>query len=161
MNIILTESLKQSDRILEPGTRLDLPEPKALKLIELGCARKPTSPEAPSCPETGSKQATLPEEPPEPEKGGIPNIRDVIARMLDQGPKPYREILAACGGNEDTLRESIRGWSELVAYDRGGTWTWKVESRLAWKGGLPKIPKKRHKQDLHDLFGAFPKGGKT
>lgn len=46
MNVILTEPLRQAERILEAGTRLDLPEPKALKLVELGYALEIASPEA-------------------------------------------------------------------------------------------------------------------
>ena len=61
MNIILTEPLRQAERVLEAGTRLDLPEQKALKLIGLGYARGVPSPDAPSHPDQGSGQATLPE----------------------------------------------------------------------------------------------------
>ena len=88
------------------------------------------------------------------EKGGIPSLRDVIEGMLADGPRPYSEILAACGGDEDALREAIRAWPELIAYDSGGTWTWEVKRDLTtWRGGLPKIPKKRPAQGL---FGMFP-----
>ncbi|MHB1926718.1 MAG: hypothetical protein ACYCRD_05565 [Leptospirillum sp.] len=44
MNIILRKSVKKNDRVLEPGTRIDLTETAALKLIEMGLARKDDSP---------------------------------------------------------------------------------------------------------------------
>lgn len=66
MNIILTEPLKQAEHIMNAGTWLDLPEAKALKLIELGYARKTPSQDAPSCPDQAPECPTIPEgrEPP-------------------------------------------------------------------------------------------------
>ncbi len=62
--------------------------------------------------------------PPQPE-----SLREKIERMLTSGPRLYEEILAAVGGNEDDLREAIRNWPELNAYDKDGMWFW--ESRPA------------------------------
>ena len=44
MNIVLQKPVKKNDRVLEPGTRIDLPETAALKLIGMGLARKDDAP---------------------------------------------------------------------------------------------------------------------
>lgn len=52
--------------------------------------------------------------------------RQTIERLLSQGPQPYSEVLSAVGGDEDALRETIRGWDELAAFDDSGVWTWEL-----------------------------------
>ena len=72
--------------------------------------------------------------PTEPKKDSLPapetpegekSFRSLVEELLAEGPRPYADILAACGGNEAILRDTIRGWDELIAYDAGGTWFWK------------------------------------
>lgn len=60
-----------------------------------------------------------------------PDLREKIAKMLADGPKPYEEILDAVGGNKDALREAIRGWKELIAYDSGEEWFWELQPATA------------------------------
>ncbi|MDA8112540.1 MAG: hypothetical protein M0T83_08815 [Nitrospiraceae bacterium] len=52
--------------------------------------------------------------------------RQIIERLLSCGPKPYLEILAAVGGDEDALRDAIRDMTELIAFDDKGVWTWEL-----------------------------------
>ena len=59
------------------------------------------------------------------------DLREKIAKMLADGPKPYEEILEAVGGDEDALREAIRGWKELIAYDSGEEWFWELQPATA------------------------------
>ena len=40
--------------------------------------------------------------------------------------KPYLEILESVGGDEDSIREAIFGWDELIAFDEKGMWMWKL-----------------------------------
>ncbi len=62
---------------------------------------------------------------PEPE-----SIREKIEKILSDGPRPYDEILKACGGNEDALRDAIRDairdMPEIVAFDDRGVWIWEL-----------------------------------
>ncbi len=67
-----------------------------------------------------------PEIPPEPE-----SLRGKIEQILADGPKPYEEILATCGGNEDDLRGAIRGWDDLVSTTIGETTLWEIRSATA------------------------------
>ena len=55
-------------------------------------------------------------------------LRSLIEELLSGGPKPYAEILVAVGGNEDALRESIRGWAELVSLTTEETTLWEIPS---------------------------------
>lgn len=67
-------------------------------------------------------QDTYSEIPPEPE-----SLLAKIERLLADGPKPYGEILEAVGGNEDALRDAIRGWKELIALtDKDGVFMWEI-----------------------------------
>ena len=65
-------------------------------------------------------------------------LRERITGMLASGPKPYEEILAAVGGNEDALREAIRGWGELVSATTGETTLWEI--RRETHGDAPSCP---------------------
>ena len=78
--------------------------------------------------------------PTEPKKDSLPapetpegekSVRSLIEELLAEGPRPYAEILAAVGGNEDALREAIRGWAELTAYDSGEEWFWELQPATA------------------------------
>ncbi len=123
---------------------------KATILAEL---TKSASPEAPPSPDKGSGQVIPPYPSPATEKGAIREARDLIEEMLAGGPKPYGEILKAIGGDEDTLRESIRGWDELVAFDDKGVWAWEIrKSRFDLRGSVDKIPRMWARQNL---FWAF------
>ncbi len=123
-----------------------------LTMLEMdthGMAKK-TDPETPEHPPLPSPSSA-------PEEGTLPSLRDVIEGMLADGPRPYSEILEACGGNEDTLRETIRGWSELVAFDDKGTWTWGIrKSRFDLRGPTEKVGKARQTPS-----GLFRKGTKS
>jgi len=61
-----------------------------------------------------------------PEPVTCHGTRPLITRMLSDGPRPYADVLQAVGGDEDALREAIRGWDELAAFDKEGTWYWEI-----------------------------------
>ena len=103
---------------------------------------EPTSPEAPS----HDSHETPPG-----------SLREQIEDLLSGGPVPFEEIQSRTGASDDELREAIRPWPELIAFDASGVWTWEIKRNpLTWRGGLPKIPKKRHAEGL---FGMFPERG--
>ena len=153
LTIELTQSIiGKNGVVLPPGTVRDFPEEIARLLIEKGTGRT-VPPKVPLSREEIPEHPFLPSPPPETEEGGIPSLRDVIEGMLADGPRPYSEILAAVEGNEDSLREAIRSWPELVASDDKGTWTWKLsKSMFNLRGPVDKIPRMRARQNL---FGAF------
>ena len=59
---------------------------------------------------------------------GEKSFRSLIEELLTDGPKPYEEILDAAGGDEDALREAIRGWDELVSTTIGEMTLWEIRS---------------------------------
>ena len=78
---------------------------------------------------------TSPISEPKSEKPKIPpeseSLREKIERMLSDGPRPYTDVLAACGGNEDQIRAAIRGWRELVSTTTGEATFWEIRSAVA------------------------------
>ena len=72
---------------------------------------------------TRAPRATLTNRTPPPQSS---TLRSLIEELLSGGPKPYAEILAVVGGDEDILREAIRNWPELIAYNSEGAWTWEL-----------------------------------
>lgn len=61
---------------------------------------------------------------PAPESPEPESLREKIERLLADGPKSYTEVLAACGGDEDQIRDVLRDMPEIVAFDDGGVWMW-------------------------------------
>ena len=76
--------------------------------------------------ERGERPGTDPSLSPKPNSGEPASIRSQIERLLADGPKPYESILEAVGGDEDAIREAIRNWPGLTAYDSCGVWTWEL-----------------------------------
>ena len=78
------------------------------------------------------REESFPEKAPEPVKESVdheapsPPPRQIIGRLLSQGPRPYSEILAAVGGDEDALRAAIRDMPELIAYGNDNEMTWEI-----------------------------------
>ncbi len=82
----------------------------------------------PEIPPSEPKKDSLPApETPEGEK----SFRSLVEELLADGPQPYEKVLTAVGGNEDILREAIRGWKELIAYDSGEEWFWELQPATA------------------------------
>lgn len=89
MNIILLKPLKHEEHIFKVGTGFDLSEAKALRLIELGYARKTPSQDASPCPDPSSGQIPSPEEPitePETALADFDTITERIGIRFD-GPE--------------------------------------------------------------------------
>jgi len=61
-----------------------------------------------------------------PEPVTCHGTRPLITRMLSDGPRPYADVLQAVGGDEDALRKAIRGWEQLIAFDKEGTFYWEI-----------------------------------
>ena len=105
----------------------------------------------------------------EPKKTGLDTspqpgtLREKIAKMLADGPKPYEEILAAVGGNEDALREAIWGWDELVSATTGETTLWEIRPATAViavpavfegeSGGITATPPNTNEQETPENLG--------
>lgn len=73
---------------------------------------------------------------------------------------PYEQIerdLSLRGITEDQIRDAIRDWPELVAFNDGGEWTWEIrKSRFDLRGPTEKVGKARQTPS-----GLFRKGTKS
>ena len=154
MNVTVTKPIKvgSTGEHFLPGQVIDLPEVKVREWEAQGLIRVLPSPG-----ETAKR--TKPESFDSVEKPCPFSLRTVLEGMLAEGPVPYHKIkekIETLAWTEDDLRDAIRGWSELAAFDDGGTWIWEIRPYFSLRGSPQKIPEKKGPKRPGKLFKERP-----